>query len=124
MRFSKPNISVHQIASSAKERVTEFALTPSMPSIPRLDLTSTRATWHPPTQGVVKINCDGATFQEQKKSGIGIVIQDNNGLGMASMSKLLPQLYTPMEIEALATSTALEFASELGFGLAILETDS
>ena len=59
-----------------------------------------------------------------KKSGIGIVIRDNNSLVMASMSKLLPQLYTPMKIEALATLTALEFASELGFGRAILETDS
>ena len=62
--------------------------------------------------------------RSRKKSGIGIVIRDNNSLVMASMSKLLPQLYTPMEIEALATSTALEFASELGVGLAILETDS
>ena len=52
------------------------------------------------------------------------MIWDNNSLVMASMSKRLPQLYTPMEIEALAASTALEFASELGFGLAILETDS
>ena len=62
--------------------------------------------------------------RSRKKSSIGIVIWDNNSVVMASMSKLLPQLYTPMEIEALATSTALEFASELGFGLAILETDS
>ena len=62
--------------------------------------------------------------RSRKKSSIGIVIWDNNSLVMASMSKLLPQLYTPMEIEALATLTALEFASELGFGLAILETDS
>ena len=62
--------------------------------------------------------------RSRKKSGIGIVIRDNNSLVMASMSKLLPQLYTPMEIEALVASTALEFASELGFGLSILETDS
>ena len=62
--------------------------------------------------------------RSRKKSSIGIVIWDNNSLVMASMSKLLPQLYTPMEIEALVASTALEFASELGFGLAILETDS
>lgn len=43
---------------------------------------------------------------------------------MASMSKLLPQQYTSMEIEALADSSALEFAAELGFSQAVLETDS
>lgn len=43
---------------------------------------------------------------------------------MASMSKLLPQQYTSMEIEALADSSALEFAAELGFSQAVSETDS
>ena len=52
------------------------------------------------------------------------MIRDNNGLVLASMSKLLPQQYTPMEIEALAASSALEFAAELGFNREILETNS
>ena len=52
------------------------------------------------------------------------MIRDNNGLVLASMSKLLPQQYTPMEIEALAASAALEFAAELGFNREILETNS
>ena len=73
---------------------------------------------------MVKINCDGATFKEQKKSSIGVVIWDNNSLVMASMSKLLPQQYTPLEIETLAASSALEFVAELGFKQVILETDS
>ena len=70
------------------------------------------------------INCDGATFKKQKKSGIGVVIWDNNGLVMVSMSKQLPPLYTTLEIEPLAASTALEFALDMGFGQAVLETDS
>ena len=73
---------------------------------------------------MVKINCDRATFKEQKKSSIGVIIWDNNSLVMASMSKLLPQQYTPLEIETLAASSALEFAAELGFKQVILETDS
>jgi len=89
--MSQPNISVHQILSSAKERVVEFAMTQPAPSITRPDLTSFRAKWHPPNLEVVKINCNGAIFKEQKKSGIGVVIRDNNSLVMASMSKLLPQ---------------------------------
>ena len=91
VRISQPNISVHQIPSSAKERVAKFAMTQLVPSITRPDLTSFQAKWHPPNPEVVKINCDGATFKVQKKLGIDVVIQDNNDLVMASMSKLLPQ---------------------------------
>ena len=40
------------------------------------------------------------------------------------MSKQLPPLYTTLEIEPLAASTALEFALDMGFGQAVLETDS
>ena len=43
---------------------------------------------------------------------------------MVSMSKQLPPLYTTLEIEPLAASTALEFALDMGFGQAVLETDS
>ena len=93
-------------------------MTQPVPSITRPDLTSIRAKWRPPNPEVVKINCNKATSKEQKKLGIGLVIRDNKGLVMASMSKLLPQQYTPMEIEALAASTTLEFAAELGFSRA------
>ena len=52
------------------------------------------------------------------------MIRDSNSLVLASMSKLLPQQYTPLEIEALAASSAIEFTTKLGFNRAILETDS
>ncbi|KAL0002556.1 hypothetical protein SO802_016337 [Lithocarpus litseifolius] len=90
VRMSQPNISVHRIPSSAKERVAEFAMTQLAPTITWPDLTSVRAKWRPPSPDVVKINCDGATFKEQKKLGIGVMIRDNNGLVMSSISKLLP----------------------------------
>ena len=56
---------------------------------------------------MVKINCDGATFKDQKKSSVGVVIRDDNGMVLASMSKQLPQLYSTLEVEAMAASTAL-----------------
>nr|XP_023896770.1 uncharacterized protein LOC112008672 [Quercus suber] len=124
VRMSQPNISVHQILTSAKECVTEFKLIEPVPFFTRFDLSSVRAKWCPPNPDMVKINCDGATFKEQKKSGIGVIIRDSNGLVMASMSKLLPQQYTPLEIETMVASSALEFAVELGFSQAILEMDS
>ena len=80
--------------------------------------------WHPPTQGMVKINCDGTTIRDQKKSGVGVVIRDDNSMVLASMSKQLPQLYLALEVEAMAASTTLSLASQLGFHWAILESDS
>ena len=75
-------------------------------------------------QGVVKINCDGAIFADKKKSGIGVVIWENLGSVLGSLSKQLPQAYTPLEIEAMVDSTTLQFASDLGFTYAVLESDS
>nr|XP_023886589.1 uncharacterized protein LOC111998731 [Quercus suber] len=121
VRMSQPSISVHQIPSSARERVAEFETSQPAPPFTPPDLTSLQAKWRPPMPKMVKINCNGAIFKEQKKSGIGVVIRNNNGLVMASMSKLLPQQYTPLKIEALAASTALEFATELGFSRAVLK---
>ena len=72
----------------------------------------------------MKINCDGATFKEQNKSGVGVVIRDGNGMVLASMAKQIPQLYTALEVEAMAASTALSFATQLGFHRGILESDS
>lgn len=43
---------------------------------------------------------------------------------LCSLSKQLPQAYTRFEIEAMATSTALQFSLDLVFRRAVLETDS
>ena len=69
----------------------------------------------------MKINYDNATFKDQKKSGIGVVIRDENGMVLALMAKHLQQLYTALEIEAMAASTALTFATQVGFHRGILE---
>ena len=122
--LNKPSISSHLLAATAKELVAEFAQTIPLPPYPRLAANSTQTRWRPPTQGMVKINCDGATFRDQKKYGIDVVIREDNGMVLASMSKQLPQLYSALEVEAMAASTALSFASQLGFHWAILESDS
>ena len=73
---------------------------------------------------MVKVNFVGATFKTEKKSGIGVVIQDDQGVVLASLSKLLPQNHNPLKIEMLVASTAVQFASELGFSNIALEGDS
>ena len=42
---------------------------------------------------------------------------------LGSMSKQIPQAYSPLEIEAMAVAAAVQFAVDLGLQHAILETD-
>ena len=122
--MNKTTISSHQIVATARERIVEFAQTIPMPPYPQVIATPSQTRWRPPSQGLVKINCDGATLKDQKKSGIGVVIRDENSMVLASMAKQLPQLYTALEIEAMAASTTLKFATQVGFHSGILELDS
>ena len=43
---------------------------------------------------------------------------------MGSLSKQLPQAYTPLEIEAMIASTILQFALDMGFTRVVLESNS
>ena len=73
---------------------------------------------------IFKINFDGAVFTEENCSGMGVIVQDREGLVIAVMSDKIPQLLKPIEIEAMAAIRAFEFAREVGISEAILERDS
>ncbi|XP_023906545.1 uncharacterized protein LOC112018260 [Quercus suber] len=74
----------------------------------------------------LKVNYDGAIFEEQGRAGIGVVIHNSAGKVMASLSQQLPLPTTVAvaQVEALATRRAVEFAQELGITRAIIEGDS
>ena len=124
LRLNIATVSTHQIAATARELTAEFAQSITSPLLPRVTATPPQTRWRPPHLGLVKINCDGATFKEQNKSGVGVVIRDGNGLVLASLAKQITQLYTALEVEAMAAATALSFAAQLGFHSGILESDS
>ncbi|XP_075650032.1 uncharacterized protein LOC142620559 [Castanea sativa] len=83
-----------------------------------------RAWWKSPDQDIFKINFDGVIYAEEKCSGLGVIIRNQEGLVIASMSTRVPQQLQPIEIEALVASRALEFAREVGISEAVLEGDS
>ena len=86
--------------------------------------TPTQVAWHPPPDGYLKINFDGATFKDINKAGLGVVIRDGFGQVLAS---LLEQIQLPFSlnlVEAMAVARALSFAAELGFSRFVLEGDS
>ena len=73
---------------------------------------------------MVKANFDGAIFTKEHRSGIGVVLRDDQDSVLASLSRQVSQVYNPLEIKALAAEAALRFALELGFSQVVLKGDS
>ena len=84
----------------------------------------TQQRWVSPPANLVKINFDGAVFSKDNFFGVVAMIRDENGLVLGSCTKRLPQAYSAVEVEALAATTALALAKDLGVTRVILEGDS
>ena len=63
-------------------------------------------------------------FQEEDRVGIGVIIRDCKGKGLAQMSEIIPLPLTVIELETLTASKALQFAADLSLNDVILEGDS
>lgn len=105
IRLLQPCCSTHQIAQVSKDRLGEFqAIQPT----PKRQVQQSRVLGKPPpSKDLFKINFDGAIFSKANKFGIGVVIWNNQGLVLASLSLQLLQAYCPLEVEALAVAKAL-----------------
>ena len=78
------------------------------------------AAWQVPVQHAYKVNFDGAIFAEDRLVGLGVVIHNDHGLIMASLTQQIPLPGSVIEVEVLAARKALE----LGFDNITLEGDS
>lgn len=112
---------LNQIHTLSKDRKYEFQLLHPAVGIPQH---KNHTGWKPPDQGLYKVNYDGAIFSQQEKSGVGIVIRNEEGAVMASISQQMPLPTTVTQVKALAMRRAVEFALELGITRAIIEGDS
>ena len=63
-------------------------------------------------------------FKESNSAGIGVVIRDDLGQVMTSMSESVHLPSSVDEVETLAAVRAIYFAQEVGFSSIILEGDS
>lgn len=84
----------------------------------------TKALWKPPDFGIVKLNFDGAMFEEISAVGIGVVAQNDRGETLATMSERIPIPESVVILETMAARCAVQFALEVGFLNAVLEGDS
>ena len=120
-RTSPPGWPLEQIAKQAYQSLQEFRSAQPRKSVAA---TSGLVRWQPPPANLIKINFDGAAFKDDERAGIGVVIRDNQGLVLASLSQNIPLPHSVVTLETLAACKALEFSLELGFNKAVLEGDS
>ena len=63
-------------------------------------------------------------IKDDDRAGIGVIIRDNQGTFMVSMSQNITLPLSIMELETLATWRTLELSLKLGFDSVILEGGS
>ena len=83
-----------------------------------------RVTWIPPPANSLKINFDGALFKDINKVGLGVIIRDNHGQVLASLSEQIQLPCSSNLVEAIAAARAISFAHDLSLSNYILEGDS
>nr|POE97064.1 hypothetical protein CFP56_23049 [Quercus suber] len=75
----------------------------------------------PPTTPNFKVNVDGATFVKQKAAGVGVIIQDDQGWVIATLSKKIPAPLGAVKTEAKVFEVGIQFAKNTGIQDFILE---
>uniref|UniRef100_A0A7N2LRV2 RNase H type-1 domain-containing protein n=1 Tax=Quercus lobata TaxID=97700 RepID=A0A7N2LRV2_QUELO len=80
--------------------------------------------WEPSVGLIYKVNFDAAVFADLDALGVGVVVRNDKGEVMASLSTKGPPVQDSEEAEALACRRAMEFAVEVGFLEVILEGDN
>jgi ribonuclease HI len=87
-------------------------------------LKSPPVRWKLPVTNYYKINFDGAIFKESKSRGIGVVIQDNTGMVIATLNQKVHGTHMVEMIKALAARRAIIFAKEVGIDDVEVEGDA
>ena len=67
-------------------------------------------TWQPPSPSVYKLNFDAAIFSELDRTGVGAIIQNEQGQVMVTMTASGPKVSSSEDAELLACRRSLEFA--------------
>uniref|UniRef100_A0A7N2KWK8 Reverse transcriptase zinc-binding domain-containing protein n=1 Tax=Quercus lobata TaxID=97700 RepID=A0A7N2KWK8_QUELO len=83
----------------ARERVEVFSRHNTVPVAP---VGRQPARWQPPELGLYKVNVDGALFDADNTAGLGVVIRNEQGQVMVSLSERLPLPSSVIEVEAFA----------------------
>ena len=122
LRVGVDTILYPKIFREANERLHDFqvAQTNQILTFQKIGITSQV----PPPCPLLKVNFDGAVFQDTYHVGIGVVIKDSEGKVLSALSERTKLHPTVDDVEAMACRRAIEFAIESGLQQALFEGDS
>ena len=63
-------------------------------------------------------------FREDNLAGVGVIVRNSEGSGVASMAESFQLPFSITAVEVIATKKALQFAFDLGLSSIVLEDDS
>ena len=89
--FKAANSTDAASSPSVAPNSADSASSPSAATSALVSTTHCRQVWSPPAGSVFKVNVDGAVFAQQRKSGVGVVIRNCEGLLMGALSMKLNQ---------------------------------
>ncbi|KAK9987897.1 hypothetical protein SO802_028136 [Lithocarpus litseifolius] len=121
LRLGKPALSLDQVVDFAQDRILERASCSVGFHQPRPHQV---AAWQAPVHDAYKVNFNGTIFAEEGLAGLGVVIRNDHGQIMASLTQQIPLPGSVIEVEVFAARKALELTLDLGFDKITLEGDS
>ena len=121
LHLGKATLPSEKITEHARERQLE-ALAPSANH--SLHRGQHQMAWSPPEAQRYRINSDVATFIEDNKARLGVVIQNSEGHTLVSLTQQIPLPAIVIEIKGLAAWRAMELALELSLDNIVLESDN
>lgn len=119
--FSSPS----QVLRQARKDIEEFAAASSIVHPVVRSSAGSQAKWSKPLQGELKCNWDAAINTQQKRSGVGVVVRDEDGSTVKiALARQYPGITNPTVTEALGTWQAVVLCSDFGLQHLNLEGDS
>ena len=82
-----------------------------------------RARWSPPTENLYKANFDAALFEHLGFAGVGVVMRDDRGNVLATLSQKIALPQSVEMAEALAAKRAVQLVTEMSFVRVVVEGD-
>ncbi|GLT27362.1 hypothetical protein SLA2020_023680 [Shorea laevis] len=79
--------------------------------------------WKPPDEGMIKINVDGAVFEQQRMFGSGAVARNSVGEVLAAITSKGNGFLSAEESEACSLRKALQWAKDFMFDNIVVEVD-
>ena len=92
----------HQVAAQTRAKLEQYYADIQGSEVQVGSNGSGGNSWRAPQARFVKLNFDGAIFDDSRLPGVGLVIRDSNGVILASCAEKIGQAFKAEETEALA----------------------